>query len=39
MDSDLVIQAQEGKRLFEIMNEVGTEGFNISATTRMSGAT
>lgn len=27
MDSDLVIQAQEGKRLFEIMNEVGTEGF------------
>lgn len=27
MDSDLVIQAQEGKRLFEIMEEIGNEGF------------
>lgn len=27
IDSDLMIQAQEGKRLFEIMEEVGNEGF------------
>lgn len=27
VDSDLVIQAQEGKRLFEIMEEIGNEGF------------
>ncbi len=27
MDSDLVIQAQEGKRLFEIMEEKGNDGF------------
>lgn len=27
IDSDLVIQAEEGKRLFEIIDEVGTDGF------------
>lgn len=27
VDSDLMIQAQEGKRLFEIMEEIGNEGF------------
>jgi shikimate kinase len=27
LDSDLLIQAREGKRLFEIMDEVGNEGF------------
>lgn len=27
LDSDLIIQAQEGKRLFEIMEEVGNDGF------------
>jgi len=27
IDSDLMIQAQEGKRLFEIMEEIGNEGF------------
>lgn len=27
MDSDLLIQKQEGKRLYQIIDEVGTEGF------------
>lgn len=27
VDSDLMIQAQEGKRLFEIMEEIGNDGF------------
>lgn len=27
VDSDLVIQAQEGRRLFEIMDDIGIDGF------------
>ena len=29
IDSDLLIQAETGKRLFEIINEVGIDGFLI----------
>ena len=28
VDSDLLIQREEGKRLWEIMRDEGTEGFN-----------